>query len=239
MSDYRISNISKRFGELQVLRPISADFPESSVTAVLGPSGAGKTTLLNIISGLISADSGSIGDFSGATFSYSFQEPRLLPWMSVLDNILFALSSLKDKQNARDRAIGLLAEAGLGDFADALPSHLSGGMRQKASLARAFAFPSDVLLLDEAFSAVDLKVRIGLLDLFATLWEDEKRTTVFVTHDLHDALYIADSIILLSARPARIVDSISIAAPRAERRYDGRGLEEVERRLYRQILEET
>lgn len=236
MPDFTIRNINKSFGDLEVLHSISATFSEASVTAVLGPSGAGKTTLLNIVSGLLEPDSGSIGDFDAATFSYAFQEPRLLPWLDVEENLLFALSSLRDKEEARTRAETFLKEAGLSDFRHSFPAQLSGGMRQKAALARAFAFPSEVLLLDEALSAVDLKVRIELLDLFSKLWEEEKRTTIFVTHDLHDALYIADQVLLLSARPATLIDSVALAPARAGRSYDAHELKEIERKLYLEIL---
>ena len=236
MHDFTLHNISKSFGKLEVLHSISASFPEASVTAVLGPSGAGKTTLLNLVSGLLSPDSGSMGDFESATFSYAFQEPRLLPWLDVEENLRFALSSLHDKAQAETRAHMFLKEAGLEEFRQSFPAQLSGGMRQKASLVRAFAFPSDVLLLDEALSAVDIKVRIELLDLFARLWQEEKRTTIFVSHDLHDALYIADQVILLSARPATVIDSITIEIPRELRSYDAEQLKDVERRLYREIL---
>jgi NitT/TauT family transport system ATP-binding protein len=236
VSHFTIRNISKSFGNLEVLHSISAAFPEASVTAVFGPSGAGKTTLLNLISGLQKPDSGTIGDFGSATFSYCFQEPRLLPWLNVEDNLLFALSSLHDKEEVRKRADSFLKRAGLSDFRRCFPAQLSGGMKQKASLARAFAFPSDVLLLDEALSAVDLKVRIDLLDLFARLWEEERRTTIFVTHDLVDALYSADQGLLLSARPATLIDSVSIELPRSARSYDVRELKEIERKLYLEIL---
>ncbi|HOV93484.1 MAG TPA: ABC transporter ATP-binding protein [Spirochaetales bacterium] len=236
MHDFTLHNISKSFGNLEVLHSVSASFPEASVTAVLGPSGAGKTTLLNIVSGLLTPDTGTIGDFASATFSYAFQEPRLLPWLDVEENLRFALSSLHDKPKAETRAQMFLKEAGLEEFRYSFPAQLSGGMRQKASLVRAFAFPSDVLLLDEALSAVDIKVRIELLDLFARLWQEEKRTTIFVSHDLHDALYIADQVILLSARPATVMDSITIEIPRELRSYDADQLKDVERRLYREIL---
>ncbi|MDD3980688.1 MAG: ATP-binding cassette domain-containing protein, partial [Spirochaetales bacterium] len=175
--------IEKSFGARQVLAGISADFPSSSVTAILGPSGCGKTSFLNILAGLIPADSGRLIGFPQASFSYSFQDPRLLPWLSSLDNILFALSGLENEKNIRDRALRFIAAAGLEAYASFKPPALSGGMRRRLSLARAFSYPSEVLLLDEAFSSVDLKLRIDLMDLFSLLWREERRTTIFVTHD--------------------------------------------------------
>lgn len=233
---YVLEGIRKRFGLLEVLAGISASFQASSVTAVLGPSGCGKTTLLNIIAGILAPDEGDTGEFPFASFSYSFQEPRLLPWLSSLDNLLFALSALKDKELGRERASRFLEEAGLEGFASTKPSRLSGGMKRRLSLARAFAYPSDILLLDEAFSAVDLKLRIELMDLFSLLWREERRTTIFVTHDIQDALYLADQILVLSSRPARILDRVDVRAPRESRRYGSRELIDLEERLYREIL---
>ncbi|HWP68486.1 MAG TPA: ABC transporter ATP-binding protein, partial [Rectinemataceae bacterium] len=195
MTRYELKDLRKSFGDLGVIDGIDAVFMDSSVTAILGPSGCGKTTLLNIVSGILKPDSGSIGDFSAASFSYSFQEPRLLPWLSSLDNILFALSGLPDKSRNLERATRFLDSSGLSSFTKTKPALLSGGMKRRLSLARAFAYPSDVLLLDEAFSAVDLKLRIELMDLFSLLWREEKRTAIFVTHDIQDTLYLADQVL--------------------------------------------
>jgi len=236
MKSYALKGIRKGFGALPVIDGVDAVFEASSVTAILGPSGCGKTTLLNIMAGLLSQDEGSTGDFSGASFSYSFQEPRLLPWLSSLDNLLFALSGTGDKAFRLDRAMRFLESAGLTDFSGTKTPKLSGGMKRRLSLARAFAYPSDILLLDEAFSAVDLKLRIELMDLFSLLWREEKRTAILVTHDIQDALYLADQILVLSSRPARIVDRLRIPMPREGRRYGSRELIDLEERLYREIL---
>ena len=236
MISYCVHDIRKSFGELRVLDGLSIEFPESSVTAVLGPSGCGKTTLLNIIAGLMPPDSGTIGGFGGRKFSYSFQDPRLLPWLSSLDNLLFALEDLRDSKLALSRAMRFIDQAGLADFTRVKPRELSGGMRRRLSLARAFAYPSDILLLDEAFSAVDLKLRLDLLDLFANLWEEEKTTTILVTHDIQDALYLADRIIVLSGSPAAILDSIDMNIPRKVRDLTSPAMLETEARLYEDIV---
>lgn len=237
MNAFAVSGISKSFGDLPVLSGVDADFPHASVTAILGPSGCGKTTLLNIIAGILPFDSGTLSGFPEADFSYSFQEPRLLPWLSAADNIAFALSGASgDPQALADRAERFLRNAGLGSFAGQKPAKLSGGMKRRLSLARAFAYPSDLLLLDEAFSAVDLKLRIELMDLFSLLWREERRTTIMVTHDVQDALYLADRVLVLSSRPARVLDRLEIAAPRESRRYGSRELGDFEERLYGDIL---
>jgi NitT/TauT family transport system ATP-binding protein len=237
MTRYSIHTIKKSFGELRVLDGLSVDFAESSVTAILGPSGCGKSTLLNIIAGLVESDSGTIAGFEGQRFSYSFQDPRLLPWLSSLENVLFTLDGLKDKNLAFSRATRFMEQAGLEPFSSLKPHQLSGGMRRRLSLARAFAYPADILLLDEAFSAVDLKMRLDLLDLFASLWEEEKTTTILVTHDIQDALYLADRIIVLSGAPATILDTIDMDIPRRFRNLSSVELLEKEARLYRDIVE--
>ncbi|HEY9054763.1 MAG TPA: ABC transporter ATP-binding protein [Rectinemataceae bacterium] len=208
--NYELKGICLSFGELSVLDRLDIEFPPSSVSAILGPSGCGKTSLLKIVAGLLSPNAGSIFGLDSARVSYCFQEPRLLPWLNVRDNILFALSGLGDDKMAEERADRFILEAGLESFASAKPRTLSGGMKQRVNLARAFAYPSDILLLDEAFASVDLDLKVGLLDLFGTLWEEERRTAIMVTHDIQDALYVADRIVLLSERPARLKKIIDI-----------------------------
>jgi NitT/TauT family transport system ATP-binding protein len=235
-SSFKVEGIRKAYGDLEVLAGIDAEFSSSSVTAILGPSGCGKTTFLHVIAGLIEADAGVRSGFDDALFSMSFQEPRLLPWLSAAGNLEFALSGLADRRLAEERAQRFLASAGLGSFGHAKPSALSGGMRRRLSLARAFAYPSNILLLDEAFAAVDLALKIELMDVFSTLWQEERRTTIFVTHEMQDALYLADRILVLSPRPARIVDSMAILQPRELRRYGSRDSVELETRLFSAIL---
>lgn len=236
MSGFRIGGISKRFGNLQVLEAIEAEFKPGSVTAILGPSSCGKTTLLKLLGGLEKPDSGFIEGFPEAKISFAFQEPRLLAWLSARDNILFALSSMKDSAEARDRADRFLASAGLWEFKDALPSTLSGGMKRRLSLARAFAYPSDVLLLDEAFSEVDLKLKVSLMDLFMELWDKEKRTTIFVTHDVRDALYLSEVVLLLSKRPAVITHSFEVPEKTGLRSYGSSRTALLEEKLYSLVL---
>lgn len=236
MSRYEISHIQKSFNELHVLDDISQGFETASVTAILGPSGCGKTTLFNILSGIVKADQGEIGAFASARFSYAFQDPRLLPWLSAEDNIRYALSAIEDETLKITRIRQFLAESGLEKFALRKPDALSGGMKRRLSLARAFACPSDVLLLDESFSSVDLKLKIELMDLFSRLWEEEKRTTLFITHDIKEALYLADTIILFSSRPAHIVKNFTLDKPRTRRVFNATEYHEIEDEILQLIL---
>lgn len=230
-------DLAKSFGSLPVLDNISFSFPESSIIAILGPSGCGKTTILNIVSGITSADSGRLEGFEKKRFSYCFQEPRLLDWLSAEDNMRFALASLLQLESNRSaissRIERFLSEAELGDFKSYKPRELSGGMQKRLSLARAFACPSDILLLDEAFSAVDLKQRMELMHTFLQLWADEKPSTIIVTHDIHDALYLAHQIIVLSQRPSRVVGTIAINLPHSERMFASDAMARHEMELYR------
>lgn len=233
---YELRGVRASYGEVAVLDGISLRLEPESVTVVLGPSGCGKTTLLNIVAGLKAPDSGARLGFDEARFSYAFQEPRLLPWIGARENIAFALSGALPREEALVRADRFLAAAGLAEFARAVPAELSGGMRQRLSLARAFAFPSEVLLLDEAFKAVDLKTKLELMDVFLELWTKERRTVVSVTHDVEEALYLADRILVLSQRPARIIESLDIGLGREERAFGSATTMDAEAKLYTLVL---
>ncbi|HPB07225.1 MAG TPA: ABC transporter ATP-binding protein [Rectinema sp.] len=233
----KIENLKKSYGSLEVLEDVTFSLEESCITLIIGPSGCGKTTILNIISGISQADSGSIIGIEGRKFSYCFQEPRLLGWLSAEDNLRFALGSLLQSSSRIGdielRIERFLQEAGLWEFRKFKPSQLSGGMQKRLALARAFAFPADMLLLDEAFSEVDLRKKIELMEDFLHLWKDEKPTVVIVTHDIHDALYLADKVIVLSQRPARVEGTIQIDIPHEKRTFTSSELYGYEMELYR------
>ncbi len=235
---YELRDIRASYEGLQVLDGISLSFAEGSITVILGPSGCGKTTLLNVIAGLKKPEGGDRLGFEGCRFSYAFQDPRLLPWLDCRQNLAFALSGVEGlgAEAARSRVERFLEAAGLGRAAGRRPSELSGGMRRRLSLARAFAYPSDVLLLDEAFQAVDLRMKLELMNVFLGLLREERRTVVCVTHDVEEASYLADRAVVLSPRPARVVDSFSVEAPRAERALGSAATMEAEARLYRLAL---
>jgi NitT/TauT family transport system ATP-binding protein len=230
---YELRELRASYGGESVIDGISISFVPETVTVILGPSGCGKTTLLNLIAGLKTADSGERIGFEGCRFSYAFQEPRLLPWLSCRENAAFALLGALGRSEALSRVDHFLAVAGLEGAAALRPDELSGGMRQRLSLARAFAFPSDMLLLDEAFQAVDIRTKLDLMDAFLGLWREERRTVVCVTHDVEEAAYLADRAIVLSPRPSRVVDSFAVDAPREARRLGSDATMEAEARLYR------
>ena len=165
---YELRSIDAAYGDLSVLSGLSLALPETAVTVVLGPSGCGKTTLLNVIAGLKEPESGERLGFDGCRFSYAFQEDRLLPWLDCARQSRTSRSRAPAFRKPREtaRIERFLGAAGLADAASRRPGELSGGMRRRLSLARAFAFPSDFLLLDEAFQAVDLRMKLELMDVF-------------------------------------------------------------------------
>jgi NitT/TauT family transport system ATP-binding protein len=235
---FELLEVSASYAGLPVLDRITLRLEPGTITVVLGPSGCGKTTLLNVLAGLKEPDAGVRLGFEGCSFSYAFQEPRLLPWLDCRANLAFALAGASHlgPREAAERAERFIAAAGLADSAGKKPAELSGGMMRRLSLARAFAFPSDMLLLDEAFQAVDLAMKLELMDAFLRLLAEEGRTVVCVTHDVEEAAYLADRAVALSARPATILDSFEVAAPRERRSLGAEATMEAEARLYRIAL---
>lgn len=233
---YRVEAIRASYGGLCVLDNVSLPMRQGTVTVILGPSGCGKTTLLNVVAGIKAPDFGIREGFDGCRFSYAFQEDRLLPWLSARENLVYALSGSLNRKDALERVDRFLDVASLSSFASSPPRELSGGMRQRLSLARAFAYPSDVLLLDEAFKAVDLRAKMDLMDAFLDLMRVERRTVVCVTHDIEEAVYLADEVVVLSDRPGRVVDSFPVTTPRSERALGSAAAMEAESRLYRLAL---
>lgn len=194
-----------------ILRNLEFAAREGEFIALVGPSGAGKSTLLNILAVLDQDYSGSIhwdgdelgsADVSGPRLGMLFQEPRLMPWLSVLENISLVMPETPDRL---EKASQLLADVGLSDWLNAWPNQLSGGMQRRVALARAFAVSPQLLLMDEPFVSLDLPTATRLRDALITLWEREKPLVVFVTHDLREALAMADRILFMSSSPASIV----------------------------------
>jgi NitT/TauT family transport system ATP-binding protein len=171
------------------------------------------------VAGLLPAAECDRSGFASARFGFAFQEPRLLPWLSALDNVTLVLSGELGKSAARERARLFLERVGLGAELSKRPAELSGGMRQRVSLARAFAFPSDVLLMDEPFQSVDPRTRAGLVDSFLELESVERRTVLFVTHDIAEAIRIGDRVCAIGGSPAVMVaEHRPGSADEAERR---------------------
>jgi len=195
-----INHLYKSFGELVIFRDFSLSLPEGQITSILGPSGCGKTTLLNILAGSLLAERGEVTDFLNRKTSVIFQDPCLLPWKTSLENIEFVLLDQLGETKSRSLALDYIEMMGLTEFKNFYPAQLSGGMKQRVVMARAFAFPSEIILMDEPFRALDVKLKENLMLEFLKLWEKDKRSVVFVTHDIAEALKLG-SIIYVFSRP--------------------------------------
>src|SRR5271165_3326005 len=200
------------------LRNLSACVAPSEFCVITGPSGCGKTTLLNIIAGLDRDFTGALSfepsDGGAPRIGYVFQSPRLLPWRTVRENVALVLARNADQAEME----GLLRDVGLADVADAYPARLSGGMARRAALARAFAVAPDLLLMDEPFLSLDAPAAERLRRLLLRLISTRPATVLFVTHDLAEAVELADRILVLSAAPGRVLAEMPIAVPREKRR---------------------
>ncbi|MGE0845496.1 MAG: ABC transporter ATP-binding protein [Flavobacteriaceae bacterium] len=210
-----VRGISKSYGAVEALRNLSLDFPRGQLTSLLGPSGCGKTTLLKIIAGLIPASSGTVEvdgrpvTGPGPDRAFVFQDFALLPWASVIRNVAFGLELRGVAKSEREAvAEKYIRNVGLAGFEKAYPHELSGGMRQRVGLARALAVDAEVLLLDEPFSAVDEQTRRKFQEDLLSLVADERKTFIFVTHSIEEAVYVSDQIAILLPRPSRVSEII-------------------------------
>lgn len=204
----------KRFGETVVLNGLSVSFPQGRRSVILGPSGCGKTTILRILAGLAPVDGGFVTGLPPRV-AYAFQEPRLLPWLSARENIELVR---EPERKYRLEIEAILDRLGLGEVAEQPPSVLSGGMRQRLGLARALAVESDLLLLDEPFSALDVESRRKIQSALAEELLLPEQTLVAVTHDIHDAVVLGERLYLFSDRPMRLLEEVQVpvAAEAAE-----------------------
>lgn len=224
--DYEVDGAS-----VHVSDDVNLDVREGEFISIVGPSGCGKSTLLRIIAGLDKATSGKVENRGRKIQGISrnigmiFQEPRLFPWLSIRDNVAFCFS-IRQKRREKKRIDELvdyyLRLVGLSDFAKAYPNQLSGGMKQRASIARALIENPEILLLDEPFSALDAFTRMSMQKELLRIWEKEKKTMILVTHDIDEAIFLSDRIIVLSERPSTIQKIIEVKSerPRDRSSYD-------------------
>ena len=220
----KIDNVKKiynsRNGEMVALNGVSLDIYENEFICVVGPSVCGKSTLLNIIAGLLEPSSGSVYcdgkevKGTGTERGVVFQQYALFPWMTVKKNVMFGLGlqGIKGKE-AEEIAMKYIKMVQLEDFLDHYPKELSGGMKQRVAIARAYAVNPSVLLMDEPFGALDAQTRTQLQSELLETWEKEQKTCFFITHDVDEAIILAQKVIIMSARPGRIKEVVDVNIP--------------------------
>lgn len=219
-----IDHVSKKFltqkSYLTVLDDITLQIQEGEFVCLLGPSGCGKSTLLNIVAGLASPTDGQVqldGNLvrgPGPDRGVVFQQYALFPWLTVRGNVEFGLKIRKVSRDERNRIVSrVLSLVGLQDFRDAWPKELSGGMKQRVAIARAYALNPTVLLMDEPFGALDALTRTQLQDNLAQTWFEQRKTVLFVTHDVDEAIFLGTRVVVFSPRPGRVVDMIDVKIP--------------------------
>ncbi|WP_433300233.1 ABC transporter ATP-binding protein [Actinoplanes sp. CA-030573] len=215
-----VDRVGKTYDRFVALGDVSLTIGDNEFVTIVGPSGCGKTTLMNILAGLETPTSGQALvdgkaiDGPGPDRGVIFQQYALFPWLTVRKNVEFGLRTARvPRAERRDRAQHFIDLVGLHDFADALPRTLSGGMKQRCAIARAYAVNPSILLMDEPFGAVDALTRVRLQEQLLRTWGREKRTVVFITHDVDEAVFLANRVVVMAARPGRIVEVIDVDLP--------------------------
>ncbi|MFV0503122.1 MAG: ABC transporter ATP-binding protein [Lachnospirales bacterium] len=186
------------FNDIEVYKDFTLEIGLNEITCIIGPSGCGKTSILNVVSGLNKNYKGEV-NINSMDVGYIFQEDRLLPWETVYNNVSIV------KSNNKKKIMEILKDLELYEFKDKYPHELSGGLRQRCSLARGFYFNPKVLLMDEPYKSLDYDLKISLINYLTNLWKKNKNTIIFVTHDIDEALLLGNKIVVLSKRPTRIL----------------------------------
>ena len=206
---------------VNALHDVSLTVEDGEFLTVLGPSGCGKSTLLHIVGGFESATSGEVLVHGrpvtkpGRDRGMVFQHATLFPWKTIIDNVAWSYQVAKvSKKDSREKAVDLLKLVGLEGFAKAYPAELSGGMRQRAALARTLALEPELLLMDEPFGALDAQTREVMQEELNRIWQESGITVVFITHDIYEAIFLGDRVAVMSARPGRIADCVEIEIDR-------------------------
>lgn len=243
LTDLAVSFAADRHHTI-VLQDLNLEVAHGEFVALVGPSGVGKSTLLRVIAGLMPAASGQIiveppSAPDCRQIGFVFQDARLLPWRRVMGNVEYGLEGmLKSRDDRRERARDALNLVGLADFADRWPSQLSGGQKQRVAIARALAVRPALLLMDEPFSALDPATRHGLQDQLLEICTESRTSVIFVTHDLNEAAYLADRVIVLGGKPARAVREfcVEVARPREREQHVAHTTKTIHNQLYEAFL---
>lgn len=225
MAILKVDHVSKSFDSQKILEQISLELREGEIVSLLGVSGGGKTTLFNLISGLTVPDEGKIWledtEITGkpGMISYMLQKDLLLPYRNIVDNVALPLviKGMK-KSEAREKAAGYFEQFGLSGYEKKYPAQLSGGMKQRAALLRTYLFSEKVALLDEPFSALDMLTKSAVHEWYLDVMEKIHLSTIFITHDIDEAILLSDRIYLLTGRPGKLTKEIVIKEPKPRRK---------------------
>lgn len=217
----RVEHLTKSFGELKVLDDVSFSVKKGEFLCVVGPTGCGKTTFLSCLTGAVPIDHGSITldgepvDLKKRNIAYIMQEYSVMPWLNVRQNVAFGLT-VKHRERAfiRKKVDEVMRAVGLTAFADSYPAELSASMLQRVSIARAFAVEPELLLMDEPYGQLDLDLRFKLEDELIRLWQESGTTVIFITHNIEEAVYLGQRILILTNKPTTIKDEIAVELPR-------------------------
>jgi len=226
MKTLELRNVSKTFGSLQVLKDIQLTVAQGEFAAIVGPSGCGKSTALRMFAGLETASEGEVLA-GGSTIEgpspermMIFQEHALYPWLTVEENVSLGLDIAKTPKADRPRRVNeVLEKVNLSGFNRYYPSQLSGGMRQRVAIARALVMDPDILLLDEPYGALDAMTRLKMQNELIRIWHGTGKTMLLITHDIDEALYLADKVYVMSPRPGQIIRTIELNSPRPRNRH--------------------
>lgn len=203
-----IKGLNKSFGNLQIYKDFNMNFKENHISCILGKSGCGKSTLLNLITETIERDSGEIKGIKKGSISYVFQEDRLIEWKTVYDNLELVLKSKVERANRKGIIEKILKTFNLQEKGNCYPKSLSGGMRQRVSIARALIYPSELLIMDEPFKSLDIKSKNNVICNLRDILKLTKKTVIFVTHDIDEAISLSDYIYVLGNSPVEILKKI-------------------------------
>jgi len=216
-----VNGLTKKFGELLVLNDISFKVYEGELLCIVGPTGCGKTTFLNLLSRLIPPTKGNIlidgkdADPKKHNLSFVFQEPSCMPWRTVKENIAYGMEIKKLPQADLDQRLNKIMElVGLTESANLYPNQISSSMEQRVAIARAFAVNPDLLLMDEPYGQLDVKLRYYLEDELVRIWQELKSTVLFVTHNIEEAVYVAERILILTNKPTTVKSEVVVDLPR-------------------------
>ena len=223
-----VSNLSTSFDKLLVIDNWNLQIKDGERIVLVGPSGCGKTTFFRIISGLEMYNTGKV-DIFVEKIGYVFQEPRLLPWRNVFDN----LKLIREDEKKINEIINMM---GLSSFKSILPSKLSGGMKQRVNLARALLVEPQLLIMDEPFSSLDLKIKLSIMKDIKKLWLKDRFSMLMVTHDIKEAIFLADKIIILSNRPSKILKTFEVKLREEEREITDRKFLELESEITKFVV---